>query len=248
MAENPRKTALVTGAAHRIGRATALALAQDGMDVVLHHRRSGDAARSLAREIEGMGRSAWSLKADFADRAQTARFMQEAVDLAGPIHLLINNASIFEPSRVGEFSAEELDLNIQVNAFAPLVLSRAFAAQDHDGVIINFLDSTITGCDGSHAAYHLSKSMLHSLTRMLAFEWAPRIRVNAVAPGLILPPSGMGQDYLDRKKKENPMNRSGTLAGVIDAVRFLVKSEFVTGQVIFVDGGRHLLGPGPGQT
>jgi len=132
---------------------------------------------------------------------------------------------------------------VQVHALAPLTLSRALAKQGRDGHIINMLDSRVTDYDRDHAAYHLSKRMLLTLTRMLAMELAPRIAVNGVAPGLILPPAGKDESYLRDLAHTNPMNRHGGVGDITDAVLYLLTSRFVTGQVMFVDGGRHMRGP-----
>lgn len=242
MANNSKPTALITGAAKRIGRATALALAKDGIQIVIHYRDSKNEAQELAKNIESVGVRCWLVEADLSQRAQVASVIERAKGLAGSIDILINNASIFPVSRLMDFSGADLDLNLQVNAFAPLMLSRAFAAGLQDGVIINFLDSRITDYDSEHVAYHLSKRVLFSLTRMLALELAPRIRVNAVAPGLILPPAGADRGYLERMKKSNPLERIGQLDEIIETVKYLINNRFVTGQVIFVDGGRHLMG------
>jgi len=149
---------------------------------------------------------------------------------------------VFAPSRLLEFTADELTADLQVNALAPLWLSRGLAAQSRSGQILNLLDCKIVEYDAEHAAYHLSKRMLFSLTRMLALELAPRIRVNAVAPGLILPPPGQHEAYLQSLAHTNPLQRHGGAADIVRAALFLLESDFVTGQVIYVDGGRHILG------
>ena len=131
---------------------------------------------------------------------------------------------------------------MRINAWAPFVLGRALARERRGGCIVNLLDSRITDYDAEHAAYHLSKRMLATLTRMMALEFAPRVRVNAVAPGLILPPPGEDDGYLERLKRTNPLERHGEPADVAEAVLFLARSLFVTGQTIFVDGGRHMRG------
>jgi len=236
-------TALVTGAGKRLGRATALALARRGHDVLVHYHQSRAEAEAVAEEIRTLGRKAWPVPCDLANPEAAATLVRRAVGMAGPLDVLVNSASVFPNGRVLDFSIEDLDANIRLNAFAPLALARAFAAQGRDaGAIVNFLDSRMTDYDAEHAAYHLSKRMLFSLTRMLALELAPRIRVNAVAPGLILPPPGKGTEYLEERKDTNPLRRFGTSEQVEEAVLFLVANEFVTGQVIFVDGGRHMRG------
>lgn len=236
------KTALVTGAARRIGRAVALSLAAEGVHVVVHYRASRDEAEDAAIGIRATGVNAWTIQADLHDPAEAEKVLPRAVEVAGQIDLLINNASIFTKSRVTEFTFEDLVDNVRVNAVAPLLIARAFAGQGGQGAIVNFLDTRIADYDAEHAAYHLSKRMLFTLTRMMALEFAPGIRVNAVAPGLILPPAGEDVSYLEGLASTNPLHRVGCLEDVTEAVLFLLRSAFVTGQVIFVDGGRHLRG------
>ena len=236
------KTALVTGAARRLGRATALALAQAGADVVVHYSTRAAEAQSLADEIKTLGRKAWTIQADLRDASQAESLMEQALHQAGTVDILINNASIFPSDTVENLSPETLADAVAVHATAPLILSRRLAAQGRPGAIVNFLDSRVEDYDPAHASYHLSKRMLLALTRMLAVELAPRIAVNAVAPGLILPPEGQDESYLEKLAHTNPLQRHGNPQDITDAVLFLLRSEFVTGQVIFVDGGRHLKG------
>lgn len=234
------KTALVTGGARRLGRAVAVALAKEGLDVVIHCNKSRSEATQVQREISNLGVHGFVVSADLGNPEAAKGLMAEAKDKAGPIDVLINCASIFPEGRLDTMEWSHLQENVTVNAFAPLVLCREFANQTTTGTIVNFLDSRYLGMDPSHAAYHLSKRMLFTMTRMLAWELAPRIRVNAVAPGLILPPAGAPDDYIEQKKKEVPLRRQGTPDDISRAVWFLVNSEFITGQTIFVDGGRHM--------
>ena len=236
------KTALVTGSAKRLGRATALALAGAGADVVVHYGRSGDEAAALVDEIARDGRRAWAIAADLASPPQADALMRRAVEATGGVDILVNNAATFPDSRILQFTPEQLQTDVQVNAMAPLQLCRAFADQGAPGDIVNFLDCRIVDYDRAHAAYHLSKRMLMSITRMLALELAPRIKVNAVAPGLILAPAGADENYLADLAHTNPLNAHGRPRDVTDAVLFLLRNPFVTGQVIYVDGGRHMKG------
>jgi len=244
-----RPVALVTGAGVRLGRAIASALAGDGADVVLHYLTSEQEAAALARQLRARGAKAWLLRADLADPAQAEALVDEAVAACGrPCAILVNSASIFPAGRLGDVTADDLALNMQVNAYAPLALACAFARQFPRPArgplpcVVNLLDSRITDYDAEHAAYHVSKRALHTLTKMMALEFAPRVRVNAVAPGLILPPAGQTVAYLRKLAHTNPMNRFGSPADIAEAVRFLLRSGFLTGQVIYVDGGRHLRG------
>ena len=236
------RTALVTGAGKRIGRAIALALAKHNVSLVLHYRSSHGEAEAVALECRSMGVRSWTVQADLSDPEQAEGLLEKASKNAGPIQILVNNASIFTKSQLMDFSLQDLEDNIQVNAISPLLIGRSFAEQGCEGAIVNFLDTRITEYDSGHVAYHLSKRMLFVLTRMMALEFAPSVRVNAIAPGLILPPPGEDVSYLQKLAHTNPLNRIGSPEGITDAVLFLLNSEFVTGQVIFVDGGYHMKG------
>jgi NAD(P)-dependent dehydrogenase (short-subunit alcohol dehydrogenase family) len=182
------RTALITGARKRLGRATALALASEGVNIVVHHRDSGEDVSEVVEEIRRRGAQAWTAAADLEKPAEYETLIERARAAAGSLDILINNASIFPPGTLEEMSFDELVRNARINAWVPFVLSRDFARLVGRGKIVNMLDSRITGYDRLHTAYLLSKHLLAQLTRMTAREFAPAITVNAVAPGLILPP------------------------------------------------------------
>ncbi|MHC4887253.1 MAG: SDR family oxidoreductase [Planctomycetota bacterium] len=234
------KTALVTGGARRIGAAIASALCQAGMEVIIHYHRSQDEAEALADKLIADGGHAQTLRADLGDPAAVEALLPQAKDQVGPIHTLINNASIFDPSHLLEFCPTELQANMQIHAMAPLQLARALQAQNQEGNIINLLDTRIHSYDRLHAAYHLSKRALLSLTKMLALELAPRVRVNAVAPGLILPPEGQDDAYLTDRHTTNPLHTHGSAKDIAEAVLYLLRAPFITGEILHIDGGRHL--------
>ncbi|NIA13061.1 MAG: SDR family oxidoreductase [Nitrospiraceae bacterium] len=236
------KVALVTGGAKRIGRAISLGLAGAGADVVVHYRSSGTEARALVEEIRQLGRRAWPVEGDLGDPACASDVLQLARGSAGPVDLLVNNASSFVGTRLDMVSAAELHADLDINAIAPFLLAKAFAGQEREGAVVNLLDARITDYDAQHVGYHVSKRVLFALTRMMAVEFAPRVSVNAIAPGLILAPEGKAPSYLADLAHTNPLQRHGDPADVVDAVLFLLCSRFVTGQVIFVDGGRHMRG------
>lgn len=242
MADSFEKNMLITGGAKRLGRGIALAGATHGYNVAIHYRTSRSDAHALTEEIRTLGVSAIAVPGDLSDSRTPATIFKSVTEELGAISLLVNSASIFRPSGLLDFGLEELDEEVRVNAFSPLLLCREMASRNRAGAIINILDSKINSYDDSHVAYHLSKRMLYDITRMLAIELAPRIRVNAVAPGLILPPNGneATEDYLETHRFENPLHRHGSTKEISDAVFFLAHSPFVTGQTIFVDGGRHL--------
>ncbi|HSW01307.1 MAG TPA: SDR family oxidoreductase [Sedimentisphaerales bacterium] len=236
------RTALVTGAARRIGRAMAMALAAQGAAVVVHHNRSGEEAAALCDEICRKGGGAWPLQGDLADEGQAKRLFCDAVARGGPIDILINNASLYERDTLREATEESILLNLRLHALAPLTLGREMAGQGRTGHIVNLLDTRVTVYDKEHASYHISKRVLLTLTRMLALELAPRIAVNAIAPGLILPPAGEDESYLHRLAHSNPLHRHGAPQDIVDAMLFLVRSRFVTGQILYIDGGYHMKG------
>jgi len=234
------KTALITGAAKRIGRVTALALAAEGVNVIVHYDHSAADAVELSRELTNAGVRSWTLQADFSTPKGYETLIARALQEAEHVDILINNASIFPQDTLESLDFTEVTENLRVNAWAPFTLCRAFADQVGQGKIVNMLDSRICGYDWAHVGYVLSKHMLHVLTRMMALEFAPSITVNSVAPGLILPPPGKDMRYLERLTETVPLKRHGTPQDIADAIVYLVKSAFLTGEVIFVDGGRHL--------
>jgi NAD(P)-dependent dehydrogenase (short-subunit alcohol dehydrogenase family) len=243
MADLRGRTALVTGGAKRLGRAIAELLAGEGVSVVVHYGRSASEAEETAEALRARGVEAWTLGADLSSADAAGDLVGRACEKAGrALQILVNSASVFSPSHVLEFSPDELSEQLAVNAVAPLLLSRQFAARAESGQIINMLDTRIVEYDAAHAAYHLSKRALFSLTRMLALELAPRIRVNAIAPGLILPPPREDESYLEAMADTVPLKMHGSAEDIVRAVRFLLHSQFVTGQVIYVDGGRHMEG------
>ena len=236
------KIVLVTGASKRLGRAIALALARQGAGVVVHYNQSEQAAEALCHELHGMGASACKVQADLSQTGQTERLFEHATAQAGPVDILINNASIFDRETIWETTDASLQRNLQIHSVAPLMLARALARQNRPAQIVNLLDTRVTVYDRDHASYHLSKRVLLTLTRMLALELAPTVTVNAVAPGLILPPAGQDESYLEKLAHCNPLNRYGSPDDITAAVLFLLQSRFVTGQVIYVDGGYHMKG------
>lgn len=234
------RNALVTGAARRIGRAISLALAREGANVAVHYSGSKREAVELAAELEGLGVQTVTLRADLSDPEELAGLVDRAREALGTIEILVNNASIFPSDTLETVDLEGIERNLEINAWAPLVLTRALAAQCERGHVINLLDSRVAGFDRTHAAYILSKHVLSAITRTAALELAPAIAVNGIAPGLILPPAGKDEEYVDRLAQTVPLKRRGTPEDIAAAAVFLATSEFITGETIYVDGGRHL--------
>ena len=236
------KTALVTGAARRLGRAIALALAEQGCHVVVHYHHSEEQAIRLCRELQEYRINAMALQADLSNPQQTQGLFEQALDAAGPVSILINNASIYPAETLTEVSAQSFEANMRIHGLAPLLLSRLMAQQGIEGQIVNMLDTRAVTGDPKHWTYHLSKRTLTDLTTLLALELAPSMTVNGVAPGLILPPPGRDESYLQHLAHTNPLHRYGHPRDITDAVLFLLTSTFMTGQILFIDGGHHMKG------
>lgn len=234
------KTALITGAAKRIGRETALALADAGANIIIHYRSSADEARELVTELSQRGIIAWLVQADFAKPEEYETLIPRALEIAGSLDILVNSASIFPMDKLENLTWQSVMTNFEVNAWAPFVLSRAFKQHVGKGKIINMLDSRLMGYDWTHVGYILSKHLLAVLTQMTALDYAPDITVNAVSPGLILPPPGKDESYLDALVETVPLKRHGDAEDIAEAILYLATSTFCTGEVIYVDGGRHL--------
>ena len=241
MSEIKGKTVLITGAAKRIGHSLAIELAKQGANIVIHYNTSGAEAQTLFDDIRNLGVEAYLTQADLTKPRASNELIQKAMETTGVIDALINSASVFSAKKIWDVTIDDLNIDLLVNAWAPFILSREFAQKVRRGKIVNFLDTRIAGYDFDNFSYYLSKKMLETLTMSLALEFAPNIAVNAVAPGLILPPEGKDHGYLERLKKTVPLKRYGSVSDVVNSAIFLLVSDFITGQVIYVDGGKHLL-------
>ena len=236
------QTALVTGGAKRIGRAIALELAAAGANLVIHYHHSREEAEATATDARAKGVDAMTIGADLASPTAAGDMFEQAVAATGSIDILVNNASTFVRGDLMTCGEDALHDNIQLHAATPLLLARCLAATHQSGAIVNLLDTRVAHPDPAYAAYSLSKRMLADLTTMLALELGPDIRVNAVAPGLILPPEGSDPTAMQARAQALPLKTNGDPQDISAAVLFLLCSTFITGQVIFVDGGSHLKG------
>ncbi len=238
------RTVLVTGAAVRIGRGLARACASAGADIAIHFHRSQKQAEETRAEIEAMGRRAWLVEADLA-RADEIDRMVRQLAAAGPLYGLVNSAAIFEPLSMSETTMTEWNRHLAINATAPFLLSKAFAAQvppDGEGRIVNITDWRASRPGKDHFPYSISKAALDSLTAALAVALAPNISVNALALGAILPPTGNPPPNDRELLIPVPAGRWGELPEVEAALLFLLAGPaYITGQIIHVDGGRHLI-------
>ncbi|MBN1418176.1 MAG: SDR family oxidoreductase [Planctomycetes bacterium] len=235
------KVALVTGGAVRIGRAICEALAAEGARVVIHFRTSEDAARALASALAVADAPHLRIRADLSVPGDCEALIGRTIDLAGRLDILVNNASVFDPKPILRTSAADLEEAFRINLFAPFVLIREFAARVERGRIVNLLDRRITSFAPGTEAYSLAKKALADLTRMAALALAPRIAVNGVAPGVVLPPAGGATLPTDRIANV-PIGRRIAPEEVARAVVHLLENEALNGQIIFADGGEHLKG------
>jgi len=238
------KTALVTGAAHRLGRAVAEALAARGCGTIVHYHRSERDAEEAVAAIRALGVPATAVYADLSDPGGIEGFWNEALAAVAPIQILVNAAASFPADDLAGLEQETLEAALRLNTVAPLLLSRLFAAQGVPGAIINVLDARMDAPLRRHVSYGLSKQMLADLSRLMALEYAPMVRVNAVAPGLILPPPGMREEQRRQLAQMNLLERWGEPEDVARAIVYLAESPFVTGQTLYVDGGGTLKGGG----
>lgn len=234
------RAALITGAGRRIGRAITLALSRAGFAVVLHAHRSRAEAEKLAEEIVQAGGQAAVVLADFAN-AEALRKLVPAAATFGPLTLLVNNASQFEEDDIATLDRARFEQTIAVNLTAPLFLGKAFAAQAPEGSsIVNVLDQRVLKPTPRFFSYTLSKSALHTATITLAQALAPKLRVNAVAPGPTLPSPRQSAEQFAAQAAAVPLQRGPTPEDVAAAVLYLAEAKSVTGMVIAVDGGQHL--------
>jgi len=236
------KTALVTGGAIRIGRSICLALAEAGAQVCIHYRTSAEEVENTRIECEARGVKAWTAQADLAIDKEASRLFQDSI-AHGPVQILINNAAIFPEEAFQNIQPETWDHLMNINLRAPFLLSQAFAKQIHEtsqGKIINLLDQRVHQPGPDHLVYRLSKSALMDLTKNLALELAPGITVNGIAPGAILPPKGSSEKDYAKIVRRIPLHRMGNPDLIGQAVIWILKNDFMTGEIVTLDGGQHL--------
>jgi NAD(P)-dependent dehydrogenase (short-subunit alcohol dehydrogenase family) len=237
------RVALVTGAAKRLGRVTALALAGAGFDVVVHRHGSAAEAEAMAEEVRALGRRAAVLQADLAREEATARLLPEAVAAFGPVGVLVNNASTFERDEWHDATRESWDRHMEPNLRAPFVLTQAFARalpQEAEGVVINMLDQRVWSLTPHFVSYSVSKAALWALTQSMALALAPRIRVNGIGPGPAMPSPNQSAEQFARQCGGTPLQHGTSPEEVAEAVLAILGLPAMTGQMIALDGGQHL--------
>ncbi|HEY2980319.1 MAG TPA: SDR family oxidoreductase, partial [Anaerolineales bacterium] len=230
------------GAARRIGRALALACARAGADVMIHHGHSAEEAAEVRKQIEAVGRKAWILQANLAEAADAVKLVS-AANAIQPLSALVNSAAIFEPLTLQKTTLADWERHLAINLTAPFVLSQAFADQLHKdghGRITNIVDWRALRPGADHFPYTISKAALAALTKSMAAALAPAIAVNAMALGAILPPSD--RPASPEIIRDVPARAWGKLEDVEETLLFLLSGPaYITGEIIHVDGGRHLI-------
>ncbi len=238
------KVAIVTGGAVRLGRAMVLALAGQGVKVCLHYGHSQAAAAQTLEEIQSSGGTASSVRADLLEPAAAARtIVDHALDQFGQADILVNSAAIFEDTNLADMTEVIWDRHFTINLKAPFFLCQAFVGQLHPvrpAHIVNVADWRALRPGIDHLAYTLTKSALVTLTHSLAQQLAPNVQVNAIAPGAILPPRDKDRKYLEQLAQRIPLQRTGDLTEVCDALLFLLRSDFITGEILRITGGEEL--------
>ncbi|SCZ09129.1 SDR family oxidoreductase [Microvirga guangxiensis] len=238
------KIALVTGGAKRIGRSIVERLAREGYGVAIHCRRSTDVAEEMAERIKAAGGRAGVVRGDLADVSAVDRLVSDAANaLSGPLTLLVNNASEFEPDEVETLSLDRWDRHFAVNLRAPMFLARDFAKQlppDGQGSIVNIVDQRVWKLTPQFFSYTLTKAALFTATQTMAQALAPRIRVNAIGPGPTLANERQGDEDFGKQARAVLLGHGGTPEEIAEAVVYLANARSVTGQMIAVDGGQHL--------
>ena len=239
--DKPTNAALITGGAQRIGKAIALTLADRGFDIALHYNQSKGEALAVAEEIRQRGVQCELFPCDLHNESQVLLLLEKTHKKFRHLNLLVNNASIFNPSGLDRKGIQALDEHWAVNFKAPFILTEEFARLCGRGQIINILDTKVFKNKTEYVGYLLSKKSLAELTKLSAVALAPEIRVNGIAPGIILPPPGKGKSYLAKRARQIPLKRAVDVHFITQSVSFLLDNEFVTGQAICVDGGEHLI-------
>lgn len=238
------KTALVTGAAKRLGRSIALGLARDGWDIVVHYRASAPEAQTTADEIRQLGRRAIALDCDLADEQATLELLPRATAAIGSISCVVNSASLFEYDNASSFSVHRLDQHMHANLAAPILLAQGLYALTPEGrqsVVINLLDQKLFNPNPDFLSYTLSKAGLQSATVLLSQALAPKVRVVGLAPGLTLVSGDQTEEGFAVAHQQTPLGKSSTPDDIVAAACYLAHATAVTGTVLVVDGGQHLM-------
>ncbi len=239
MTESP--LALVTGAAHRLGRIFALTLAQHGYAIIMHYHRSSDEAATTAEEIRALGVQVYPMEADLTDPEQIQALFSKLDSLNLRLQVLVNSAGRMSHANLQNVSTEDWDATLNLNLRAPFLMAQQAALRMKEGgLIVNVSDAGVGKTWSGYPAYIVSKSGLETLTRLQAKAYAPNIRVNAIAPGLALPSKEMSSEEWEKLVSRLPLKHPVSMDELANALEFLLKNDSISGQTIFVDGGYSL--------
>ena len=237
--------ALVTGAGARLGKAMAIALGKAGWQVAVHYRSSSAGADDTVKQIRAAGGMAETVQADLSEEAETAALVGKAsAALGGPLTLLVNSASTFEPDSAQDHDRANWDHHFEANLRAPVHLAQCFAGQVPEvthALVVNMIDQRVLKLNPQFFTYTLSKSALWTATRTMAQAFAPNIRVNAIAPGPTLPSTHQTEEEFQREKAHTLTGEGTNPDEIVRALLFLIEASSVTGQMIASDGGQHLM-------
>lgn len=233
--------ALVTGSSDRIGKALALELASQGYNLILHYNSSREKVEKVLEKVKELGVEAELFQANFIENNNFDQVFEKFKKEDKILDLLINCASDFIPSGYDDPGSELYEKEMKINFENAYLLTKAFARVYDKGHIINFIDTKVEKNYTKHLDYILSKKLLKDFTLLSAVHLAPGFRVNAIAPGLVLPPAGKDESYLLNLAKDIPMQIIGNMEEILKAFRYLLDSNFVTGQILYIDGGDHLI-------
>ena len=236
------RRALVTGAGRRVGRAIATALGARGMHVAVHYHGSAEGARETATDIERAGGKATLFRADLSEPSAPATLIDDVVRSLGSLDVLVNSAAIMQRTPLDTVTPAEWDMTFALNARAPFFAAVAAGKhmQSKGGAIVNIADLAALETWPAYIPHGLSKTVVVQMTRALARTLAPAVRVNAVAPGAVMLPEGWDEAAGERLRRTTPLKRLGSVNDVVSAVIYLLEADFVTGETIVVDGGRHI--------
>jgi NAD(P)-dependent dehydrogenase (short-subunit alcohol dehydrogenase family) len=239
------RTVLVTGAAKRLGREIALALASCGWRVAVHFRSSAQDAAQTANDCRAYGQQSEVFQADLADEAQVRALLPRVAAHFGAVDALVNSASLFEHDAIASFSHDTLSAHLRTNTVAPILLARALhehvTSRNGTGAVVNLLDQKLWNQNPDFLSYTLSKAALEAANTMLALALAPQLRVVGVAPGLTLTSPMLSREKFEQLHRLSPLGRSSTPQDVAAAVRFALENSSITGTTLLVDGGQHLM-------
>ena len=233
---------MVTGAGHRVGRAIALALGGRGMRVAVHYNAAADGALSTLREIESLGGTGGTFPGDLSAPNEPTRLVDEVARAMGGLDVLVNSAAVMRRTPVREVSTEEWDAMFALNLRAPFFAAQAAARHmaQRGGAIVNIADLAAFETWTGYVPHGITKAGVVQMTRALAHALAPAVRVNAVAPGAVLLPDHWDEDAAEHLRATTPLRRLGSPADVSGAVIYLLEADYVTGETLVVDGGRHV--------